>query len=833
MAVALVGILASSQVFVVIRRRLGMFAKHSMKRFNGSDECRFPSGIDCDSCSCMDTNICFSTDLAVIASRLEPPARSRSRFPRTIMGLALLYYWMCLATVGAEENFKPQTYVLKPSADVQFQLQTRLIDAVPGDVIQLEAGEYRLQSQLDVAADNITIRGRGPEKTILSFRRQTSGGQGIEATGNNFVLEGLAVENTAGNAVKVLGAKNVTIRNVRVEWTAAPIPANGAYGIYPVQCQNVLLEGCTAIGASDAGLYVGQCRQVVVRSCRAERNVAGIEIENTVDADVYDNIATNNTGGVLVFDMPGLQLKAGRNARVFHNQILSNNHRNFADQGAVVAAVPTGTGVMVLASDHVEVFENEIRENQSSSVLVASYLVLDKRVGDTTFDPFPEFVSIHDNHISEGGKQPTGQIAELLKPVLGERFPDMLWDGVVNPATGKANLRLVNNGEATFVNFDLANLTPENIRDGIYKPQRELKGYDEQIANLPPVSLDPHLAPSSEAAAAVRVYRSLPDRLSEFGLFTGEIAQQQPANGVVPYALNTALFSDYSLKRRFIRIPPGTKISFRDEGVLEFPDETVIAKTFSYPDGETPSGNRERLLETRIELRREGAWYGASYRWNNEQDEAHLVLGGDEMDVAWIHEDGKPRNVVYQIPHANQCLSCHRQEADFQPLGPTAQNLNREALDHAVTINQLTQLADLGWLDRFPKLDEIPRLPQFEDPHSASLDGRARAWLAVNCAHCHNPIGSARTSGLDLSWEQSDPAKLGVWKSPVAAGHGSGNREYDIVPGEPDASIIVHRMESQDPSTMMPNVGRRLVHSEAVALVREWIEHMRVEVPAK
>ncbi|MFO0426991.1 MAG: parallel beta-helix domain-containing protein [Planctomyces sp.] len=257
-----------------------------------------------------------------------------------------------VASTAGDESMTARTHQIAPGDNVQFELQARLIEAVPGDVIQLEAGRYVLNRQLDAVADNLTIRGQGGDQTILTFKDQTAGGQGIEATGNNFTLENLAIEDTAGNAVKILGAKNVTLRGVRVEWTGEPTSSNGAYGLYPVQCENVLIENCTSIGASDAGIYVGQCRNVVVRSCHAERNVAGIEIENTVDADVYGNVATNNTGGILVFDMAGLQLKAGSNVRVFRNKVTANNHRNFADPGGVVAAVPPGTGVMIMATDH-------------------------------------------------------------------------------------------------------------------------------------------------------------------------------------------------------------------------------------------------------------------------------------------------------------------------------------------------------------------------------------------------------------------------------------------------------------------------------------------------
>ncbi len=730
-----------------------------------------------------------------------------------------------VAATTHESSMKAQTYVIPPGDDVQFELQARLIEAVPGDVIQLEAGRYVLNRQLDAVADNLTIRGQGSEKTVLTFKDQTTGGQGIEATGNNFTLENLAIEDTAGNAVKILGSKNVTLRGVRVEWTGEPSSSNGAYGLYPVQCENVLIENCTSIGASDAGLYVGQCRNVIVRSCHAERNVAGIEIENTVDADVYDNVATNNTGGILVFDMAGLQLKAGSNVRVFRNKVTGNNHHNFADPGGVVAAVPPGTGVMIMATDHVEVSDNDLEQNQTCSVLIVSYLVIDRKISDPTFDPISESIVVRNNRISGGGTQPAGTIAELLKPVLGEQFPDILWDGVANPEKQQPTFNITENGSASFVNFNLSLLTPENVQTGKYSVDTDISKMNAALDPLSGVTLRPHET-AVVGSNAVRVYRSVPKKLSEFGLFEGPLAEHKPAAGVVLYDLNTPLFSDYADKQRFIRLPAGRQIQYRDSGPLEFPVGTVIAKTFSYPHDMTDTSKGETILETRVELLQQDGWYGVTYLWNEEQTEAVLALGGSEVDVTWIHSDGQPRSINYQVPNANQCLNCHSQNRTFVPIGPTAQNMNRPHPTSNDPPNQLVHFQNSGILTGLPEVSAIPSLPRFDDLHSGSTETRARGWLDVNCAHCHSPGGTARTSGLDLRWEQTDMAKLGVFKSPVAAGHGSGGRKYDIVPGKPDDSILLFRLESQDPAILMPNVGRRLVHTEAVSVIRDWIQSL-------
>ena len=746
---------------------------------------------------------------------------------------------LCLAGVvlplntRAAESLRPAVYSVPNGPDVQYRLQARLIEAIPGDVIQLDEGRYALRRQLDVVADNITIRGKGSNKTILSFRDQDTGGQGIEATGNNFTVADLAVEDTAGNAIKVLGARGVTFRDVRAEWTGDVSSSNGAYGLYPVQCENVLIENCTAIGASDAGLYVGQCRNVIVRSSRAERNVAGIEIENTINADVYDNVATNNAGGLLVFDLPGLQVKAGRNVRVFKNRVFANNHRNFAAPGNIVASVPPGTGVMIMATDHVEVFDNEIMENQTANLSIVSYLIAGKRVEDPQYDAYPEAISVHDNRIAKGGQRPGGDIGKLLGPVLGGRFPDIVFDGMIDSKKLVDGVlpshlahRIVDNGDATFVNFNLALLSPANIAAGKYHVDRDLASYRAKLEPLPPVKLAPPEPPAPANIETVRVYRSAPEKLSDYGLFVGNGSAQEPVPGVVPYDLNTALFSDYTSKYRFIRIPADTQIEYRTNGVFEFPVGTLIAKTFSYPLDMRDGTQGERLLETRIETRRAEGWYGYSYLWNDQQTEATLALGGSQIDVSWIHVDGTRRTNKYQVPNANQCLNCHSEGKAFVPIGPTAANLNRSFEYPHGAENQLAYMARVGVLQDLPAIGDVAQLPCYDDPATGSVRDRARAWLDVNCAHCHNPGGSARTSGLDLRLTQTDPAKVGVWKTPVAAGHGSGGRDYDIVPGKPDDSILVFRLESQEPSIMMPNVSRRLVPVEAVALLRAWIAEM-------
>jgi uncharacterized repeat protein (TIGR03806 family) len=316
------------------------------------------------------------------------------------------------------------------------------------------------------------------------------------------------------------------------------------------------------------------------------------------------------------------------------------------------------------------------------------------------------------------------------------------------------------------------------------------------------------------------------EKLSQYGLFVGNLAALKPAPGVIPYDLNSPLFSDYAVKDRFIRIPDGTRIGYREDEVFEFPVGTVIAKTFSYPhDFREPSRGR-RLIETRILKRDAEGWTALPYIWNAEQTDANLDVAGETVDVNWIHHDGRRRTNNYIIPNANQCKGCHDRGQELVPIGPKARHLNRDFAFDDGTENQLDRWVSLGILEGAPASKSAPRLATWNDPSTGTLDERARAWLEINCAHCHNPQGPAKSSGLDLLASQRNPVSFGVLKAPVAAGHGSGGLDHDIVPGQPDRSILAFRIASTHPGIMMPELGKRLVHEEGVALIREWISAM-------
>lgn len=316
------------------------------------------------------------------------------------------------------------------------------------------------------------------------------------------------------------------------------------------------------------------------------------------------------------------------------------------------------------------------------------------------------------------------------------------------------------------------------------------------------------------------------ENLSEYGFFRGNIADQLPAEGVVPYRLNTPLFSDYAEKLRFVKLPAGATVAYNADRVLDFPVGTAIIKTFYYPnDFRNPAAGR-RIMETRLLLHEASGWKALEYVWNDDQTDAYLEVAGETKEVSWTHSDGKKRTIQYAMPNLNQCKGCHNRNEQMQPIGPSARQLNGD-FEYGEKENQLIHWQKAGLLTGLPALAGVPKAPVWNDPASGSLEARARAWLDINCAHCHRSDGPAKTSGLHLNHDEADGTKWGVMKAPVAAGRGSGGRQYSIVPGQPEKSILLYRMESTDPGEMMPELGRKTTHTEGVALVREWIKSLK------
>jgi uncharacterized repeat protein (TIGR03806 family) len=317
-----------------------------------------------------------------------------------------------------------------------------------------------------------------------------------------------------------------------------------------------------------------------------------------------------------------------------------------------------------------------------------------------------------------------------------------------------------------------------------------------------------------------------PMTLSEYGFFEGNIAEQIPAEHVLSYELTTPLFSDYARKLRFVRLPEGKTVTYNEKEVFNFPVGTQIVKTFYYPHDATQPERGRKLIETRVLTHEEDGWTALPYVWNEAQTDASLEVAGETLEVSYVHDDGKKKKFSYTVPNVNQCKGCHSFKGEMMPIGPSARQLNGDFAYGHGSANQLQHWAELGKLKGLPEdLSTVPQIARWDDPE-APLAERARAWLDINCAHCHRAEGPASTSGFFLDIHQTDPAVLGVMKVPVAAGRGAGNLRYDILPGKPKKSILYYRINSDDPGIMMPELGRSLIHEEGVALIKEWIEEM-------
>ena len=382
--------------------------------------------------------------------------------------------------------------IIQPSLNAYEEIQEALILAEPGDIIRLTSGTYNLEDSLSLDVDNVQIEGEGMNQTILDFKNQQSGAQGLSVTSDNVTLQDFSVQDAKGDAIKVKGVTNIKFLRVKTEWTDGPKSENGAYGLYPVESKNVLIDGCIAIGASDAGIYVGQSQNIIVRNSRAEFNVAGIEIENSYYADVYDNVATNNTGGILVFDLPSLPQQGGHHVRVFNNKSVGNNTDNFAPEGNIVGEVPRGTGIIIQANSDVEIFNNIIGDNDTVNIAVVTY---GSDTDDEEYYPHPKSIQIHGNEFGPTGYNPDtskGELAQILFDLSGGDMPDIFWDGLVplsqlvfgQPDNEK--MIISNNGDATILALD-----PIKYLLPFFDPAiLNIKAFEGTIQPLSPVEFD-------------------------------------------------------------------------------------------------------------------------------------------------------------------------------------------------------------------------------------------------------------------------------------------------------------------------------------------------------
>ncbi len=381
-------------------------------------------------------------------------------------------FWIGLACTtlffsACEDDDTPSNeIVISPSPTAADDAQLAFIEAKSGNVIIFEAGTFNFTNTLSMDGQmEIIIRGAGRGETILDFSGQTSGGDGVLVTNSNSIrFENLTIRDAKGDALKARDCDNISFVNVATIWSGEPNENNGAYGLYPVLCSEVYIDNCYAYGASDAGIYVGQSDQVIVKNSLAEGNVAGIEIENTTNADVFNNEAFDNTGGILVFDLPGLT-KSGSNTRVYNNNSHDNNRTNFAPAGNIVANVPAGTGCMVLSTKNVEIFDNTFSENQFAGVIIANYLIVNDSPNDPLYDPYPAGIYIYNNEHSMTGTVDVANHPPLMQSIInvlalyGHDQPNILMDGLIAAPSAVC----IEESSASFINMNAADQTFSSI----------------------------------------------------------------------------------------------------------------------------------------------------------------------------------------------------------------------------------------------------------------------------------------------------------------------------------------------------------------------------------
>lgn len=906
--------------------------------------------------------------------------RFPSRLPALILGLAAASLAACgnnaKAPAGSGKVSGAKTYKVCDNATVRRDALIAFFDAREGDVIEFCAGTFDLPTGLIINGKRgITVRGAGKDKTILSFKHSDSA-EGINAShSDGITIQGLTVEDTPGNGIRIFRSKYVTLRDVRARWRDAegrtekdpgytPRESHGAYGLYPVEARHVLIEDSEAHGASDAGVYVGQTSDVVVRRTRAEYNVAGFEFENTYRAVFEDNVATHNVGGFLVFDLPGLSQYGEKNI-VRRNKSYANNTDNFAPIGNIVGLTPRGTGMLILASDQLEVYGNEIYDNDTVGIALVNYALADPEQPDQKYDFFPEGMEIHGNTFRDNGGNPQqpdpdrgeGSLLPLLLRIknLG-RGAHIVWDGAEDQPTGCAppqdnqgvaltqpnpnqprdeprtdergrpnyqrndpepeckynawkfdavgQLKKPENGlciaednsfentqPATLLTTDFLNakLTSSALPDlllDLLKPAStslaphrcDLPTRPDPVLQLPfkpnPNSGDarPSAAevarlcgatkagqPNFEAAAKVNC-----PRLDQYGLFADAQDPTKDANGGVFYDLNSALFSDYASKYRFVFLPSGGKAKYLDHhngatATLDLPVGTVIAKTFAFRK-EDANGQllHENVVETRLLIKRQTAqgmnWVGLPYIWKTENGQriAELKVEGGEAAVEYDYLDHDPdvkgadgqrqrytgSAARYGIPAALNCVTCHGgddREPGAAPIGLKPRFMNKAGRYGGQDINQLQYLSNQGLLEGLPAdAATIEKAPRWNVPgdsgelpdSAADIHQRVRAYVEVNCAHCHHPNGGASNSGLFLDAYRAVDIRYGICKKPVAAGRGSGGKLYDLIPQDAAGSILPFRVGSAEAGVRMPPIARSVVHGEAANLITSWIDNV-------
>ncbi len=391
---------------------------------------------------------------------------------RLTFSVALMTLTACGPAAAPHATGSPAVIELAASPDFGPVLQAALIEARPGDTVVMPAGTFHLVDGLSLDVDGVHLKGAGQDQTRLNFAGQTGAGEGLLVTSDDVTLSDFTVQDTRGDGIKSKNADRIIYRDLTVEWTRGPHPDNGAYAIYPVESQHVLIERVRVSGCSDAGIYVGQSNNIIVRDSLAEANVAGIEIENSTHADVYNNVAIGNTGGILVFDLPDLPVKDGHSTRIFNNKIIANNIENFAPPGGIVADLISGTGLTIMANRNVHVFGNTFDDNRTAHILVAGYTRLTE---DADYSALPNDIVIRANTYIGGGEDPQDLFA-AIGAALGGPLPEIIWDGGIAYATGPdqtVNIVVDEADSVGFLSLGIGSIPlsdPSSIRPSLARP---------------------------------------------------------------------------------------------------------------------------------------------------------------------------------------------------------------------------------------------------------------------------------------------------------------------------------------------------------------------------
>ncbi len=582
-----------------------------------------------------------------------------------------------------------------PAENFEQKLNEAIESSPAGTEIVMPEGRFDMANELVITKAGLKIKGQGMHKTTLSFKKQKVGSQGIFGSADFLTFEDFGIEDSAGNGLKVVSSHSPTFRRIRIAWTAGSREENGAYALYPVMSRNVLIEECEISGASDAGIYVGQSKNIIVRNNKAFENVAGIEIENSTYADVYNNEVYNNSAGILIFNLPDLPVMGGRQTRVFANKSHDNNHPNFSSPGTIIHLVPSGLGIFVMANSEVEIFKNEIYDNGLTGVAIANYHVSERKISDASYDPMPRHVSIYENNFSEGRFNlfSRNKMSVIIKLLMGFKTPEIIYDGIDDGTyvgekpTEADRLCIRKNTTREGATVRYGNLHLDHNQSWLPWPggpaTADLAPHDCAHTTFPEITLEPpprlpaeEPAPSAETVAQKclltkpganwgAVEYDCP-KLSDYGLFKDKaVSTQEPNERGFLYRLNNELFTDYAEKSRFIFLPPNTQMTYKADGVMDFPVGTIISKTFSLfmADGDP---QKPQPIETRLLIKRKQGWVASEYLWDTEKKEAFLFLGGTVRDMRILpHGKGEAINISYGVPNRRQCASCHVTVAVF------------------------------------------------------------------------------------------------------------------------------------------------------------------------